>query len=208
MAYKTLQNTASQADVQDADIFAVARGTGALSHVTGSAIVTYLLTALATSTGFLKRASNLSDLADAPTARTNLGLGTSATHAAGDFLTSAAPSATGGMTLAGGLVQSGATVQSVNALAALDIAWSTQDWHTKSISANSTFTFSGITAAKAQGIVLDLTISSSATTTWPATVKWSSGIAPTLGNGRHILGFLTDDGGSTVVGIVGAAAVA
>jgi hypothetical protein len=41
-------------------------------------------------------------------------------------------------------------------------------------------------------------------------VKWASGVNPSasLGDGRHILGFMTDNGGTSVVGFVGAVAVA
>jgi hypothetical protein len=46
-------------------------------------------TILALATGALQKASNLADLGSAATARTNLGLGTAATHAAGDFATAA-----------------------------------------------------------------------------------------------------------------------
>jgi hypothetical protein len=115
---------------------------------------------------------------------------------------------TGGMTLSDGLTFTGSTKQNVSAMASLDIDVSAGEWFTKSISSNSIFTFSNPTASKAQGFVLDLTISSAATTTWPAAVKWSLGTAPVLGNGRHLIGFVTDDGGTTYVGIVGARAVA
>lgn len=113
-----------------------------------------------------------------------------------------APTITGGMTL------SGSTKQNVTAVAAAALDLSASDWFTKSISSNTTFTFTGATASKAQGFVLDLTISSAAVPTWPAAVKWSLGTAPTLGNGRHIIGFITDDGGTTYVGKVGMQAVA
>lgn len=112
--------------------------------------------------------------------------------------------ASGATTLSGGLTQTGSTKQNVTAAAALNIDVTAGDFFTKSISANSTFTFSGATALMAQVFILDLTISSAAVPTWPVTVKWSLGVAPTLGNGRHIVGFVTDDGGTTWVGVVAA----
>jgi hypothetical protein len=51
---------------------------------------------------------------------------------------------------------------------------------------------------------LKLTISSSAVPTWPTSVDWPGGSAPTLGNGTHVLGFLTFDGGTSWVGVVAA----
>lgn len=198
MAAKTLQQTTVQADVLSTDILGIARGSGPLSNVVVSALVTFLKAGTGgIGSFFLQAANNLSDLANAATARTNLGV-----------QPSVAPSFTGGMTLTGGLGQTGGTVQNVDALGALNIDWSAADFHTKSISANSTFTFSGITAAKAQGAILQLIISSSATTTWPASVKWAAGAAPTLGNGTHVIGLVTFDGGTTVDAMVGGIAFA
>lgn len=107
-------------------------------------------------------------------------------------------------TLTGGVTFSGAAKQNVTAVAALDIDVSTAEFFTKSISGNSTFTFSNATASKAQGFALELTISSAAVPTWPASVDWTGGVAPTLGNGVHVLGFITFNGGTAWTGFVGA----
>lgn len=121
------------------------------------------------------------------------------------------PTITGGTTSAptitGGSTFSGSTKQNVQPVAALDIDVSIGEFFTKSISTNSTFTFSNVTASKAQAFILELTVSSAAVPTWPAAVKWSGGVAPTLGNGKHDVGFLTLDGGTTWTGILAATGV-
>jgi hypothetical protein len=43
--------------------------------------------------------------------------------------------------------------------------------------------------------------------TWPASVKWPGSVAPPIPAGRSWIGFITDDGGTTWVGILGPAAV-
>lgn len=220
MASKTFAQLASQADVQDADLLAAYRGTGPLKSVTALVLVAYLAAT------FLKRSNNLSDLADAPTARTNLGLGTAATHAATEFMLGAnnlsdvasAATARGNLGAAptaspvftGGVTQTGSSKASVTALAALDIDWSANDVQTKAISSNSTFTFSNFTTGKAQSVTLFLTISSAAVPAWPASVKYGGGVNPsaTLGNGTHMLQLTTPDGGTTVVLTVAAKAYA
>lgn len=121
---------------------------------------------------------------------------------------SAAPSFTGGVTIAGGADFTGSTKSNVQALAAADFDLTAADFFTKSISTNTTFTFSGATASKAQAFVVELTISSSAVPTWPASVKWAGGVAPTLPNGRHILGFVTVNGGTLWTGIKSAISAA
>lgn len=103
-----------------------------------------------------------------------------------------------------GLTQTGSTKQSVTAMAALDIDLSANDFFTKSISTNSTFTFSNATASVAQAFILQLTISSAAIPTWPASVTWAGGVVPTFGNGRSLIGFVTMNGGTTWTGIPGA----
>jgi len=107
-----------------------------------------------------------------------------------------------------GLTYTGSTKQNVNAVAAASIDWSAAEFHTKSISSNTTFTFANIAVSKAQAVVLLLTISSAAVPTWPAAVKWTVGVAPTLGNGTHMLGFVTFDGGTTIYGQIGIQAAA
>jgi hypothetical protein len=164
--------------------------------------------------------NNLSDLPNASVARGNLGLGTAATLAASALFqvtnnlsevanaatarTNLGAAAAAAPTITGGMTFSGNTKQNVAAVAALDIDVSVGEFHTKSISSNSTFTFSGVTASKAQAFVLELTISSNAVPTWPASVEWEEGVAAEPGNGTHLIGFVTFDGGTSWIGMVGA----
>ena len=83
------------------------------------------------------------------------------------------------------------------AVGALDIDLSTGNYFTKTISANSTFTFSNPPASGTVGsFTLELT-HTSGTVTWPASVKFPADTAPTLTTGKtHIFVFVTDDGGT------------
>lgn len=74
---------------------------------------------------------------------------------------------------------------------------------TKTISANTTFTISGVPSGKAATFSLILTNGGSKTVTWPSSVKWAGGNAPSLtASGKDILTFLTGNGGSTWYGVV------
>lgn len=65
------------------------------------------------------------------------------------------------------------------AVAAVNIDWSTSNTFTKTLSANSTFTFSNVKAG--QTIIIQVTnTASNFTLAWPATVKWPGGTTPTL----------------------------
>jgi hypothetical protein len=121
----------------------------------------------------------------------------------GKFLTTNGSVAGWSDPLAGPVV-TGSVKQNVQAVAALSIDLSASDFFTKAIAANSTFTFTNPTASKAQAFALKLTITSAAVPTWPGSVKWPGGSAPSLGNGTHVVGFVTFDGGTTWVGILAA----
>jgi len=91
---------------------------------------------------------------------------------------------------------SGTIAQNVVAMAALDVDCSTGNYFTKTINANSTFTFSNVPASRAYSFVLELT-HTSGTVTWPTSVKFPADTAPTLTAGKtHLFVFETNDGGS------------
>ena len=75
---------------------------------------------------------------------------------------------------------------------------------TKTITANTTISFSNVPAAPATACVtLILTNGGAYTVTWPSSVKWSDGTAPDLtASGVDVLTFLTIDGGTTWYGTV------
>lgn len=75
---------------------------------------------------------------------------------------------------------------------------------TKTITANTTISFTNVPAAPATACVtLILTNGGAYTVTWPSSVKWNGGTAPTLtSSGVDILTFLTVDGGTTWYGSV------
>jgi len=105
-------------------------------------------------------------------------------------------SADGTTSLLGDLDIDGSYRSNIVAVAALNIDCSAGNYFTKTISSNSTFTFSNATSSRAISFTLELT-HTSGTVTWPASVKWPSDTAPTLTTGKtHLFMFVTDDGGT------------
>jgi hypothetical protein len=89
----------------------------------------------------------------------------------------------------------GPQVSKITAMAALDVDCSQGNYFTKTIAANSTFTFSNAPAG-AYNFTLELT-HTSGTVTWPSSVRWPSDIAPILATGKtHLFIFVTDDAGT------------
>lgn len=90
----------------------------------------------------------------------------------------------------------GSQAGNIVAVAALNIDCSTGNYFTKTIAADSTFTFSNVPASRAYGFTLEIT-HTSGVVTWPVAVKWPSDTPPTLTTGKtHLFVFVTDDGGS------------
>lgn len=80
---------------------------------------------------------------------------------------------------------------------ALNIDCAAGNFFAKSISADSTFTFSNVPPGAAYAFVLELT-HSAGIVTWPTSVRWPSSLAPSLTTGKvHVFTFVTDNGGVT-----------
>ena len=108
-------------------------------------------------------------------------------------------------TLTGATID-GSYKQVAEAVGALDIDLSTGNYFTKTISADSTFTFSNPAASgTVSSFTLELT-HTSGTITWPTTVVWNGGVgktAPTVATGKtHLFLFVTDSAGATYRGAV------
>lgn len=214
MADKDYSELTSATTAADTDLLAIYPVGGPLKKLTWATFKSLVITALGSA--YLTVANNLSDLASASSARANLGLGTAAQLASSALFqvannlsevanaatarTNIGAAAAASPTITGGMTFTGSTKQEVQALSGTAIDTSLDEFFTKSISTNSTFTFTNATAAKAQAFALLLTISSAAVPTWPAAVKWPGGATPTLGNGVHVVGFFTFDGGTTWYG--------
>ena len=97
--------------------------------------------------------------------------------------------------MTGDIYANGSVRGNVTAMGALDIDCSAGNYFTKTISSNSTFTFSNVPAGS-YAFTLELTHTSGAAT-WPVSVKWPADTAPSLTTGKtHIFVFVTDDGGT------------
>jgi hypothetical protein len=85
------------------------------------------------------------------------------------------------------------------AVAASAIDLSLGNYFTKTISGTTTFTVSNVASSgTVNSFILDLTNGGSATVNWFSGVKWAGGTAPTLtASGRDVLGFFTQDAGTT-----------
>ena len=132
----------------------------------------------------------LLDDADAATQRATLGLADTAKL-------NTAQSFTALQTFDSGIANDGPYTEDVTAVAALDVDCSLGNYFTKTIAADSTFTFSNAPASgRAYAFTLEVT-HTSGTITWPTSVKWPYDVTPSLTTGKtHLFIFFTKDGGT------------
>lgn len=100
-----------------------------------------------------------------------------------------------------GIINTASATSSVSAVSDSTLDVSVSNVFTKTISAETTFAITGATSGFCVLFTLILTNGGSATVTWPTSVKWSGGTAPTLtAAGVDILTFTSIDGGATWYG--------
>ena len=91
---------------------------------------------------------------------------------------------------------------SVVAVAASAIDCAVGNYFTKTASGALTWTVTNVPASGAFTFLLELTNGGTGTQTWMSGIKWPGGTAPTLTtSGVDVLGFITDDGGTTWRGV-------
>lgn len=91
----------------------------------------------------------------------------------------------------------GPSASNIVAVAASDINCALGNYFTKTINGATTFTFSNVPSSRAFSFVLAVS-HTSGSITWPATVSWPNGTAPTLTTGKtHLFVFVTSDSGTT-----------
>ena len=85
----------------------------------------------------------------------------------------------------------------IKAVTASTIDCSTGNYFTKTITANTAFSFSGAPTGKAYGFTLKV-VHTSGAITWPSSVRWAESTPPTIvAGGTSLFMFITDDDGST-----------
>lgn len=102
----------------------------------------------------------------------------------------------GDVTINGSSFSNGAYRSNIVAMGGTVMDCSAGNYFTKTISANSTFSFSNVPSGASYSLTLELT-HTSGTVTWPASVKWPRDEPPILTTGKtHVFVLFTDDGGT------------
>ena len=95
-----------------------------------------------------------------------------------------------------------ASRSTVNTVSASTIDCSVGSYFTKTATGALSWTVSNAPASGAFSFLLELTNGGTGTQTWFTGIKWPGGTAPTLtASGVDLLGFITDDGGTTWRGV-------
>jgi hypothetical protein len=90
----------------------------------------------------------------------------------------------------------------INAVAASAIDCSAGNFFTKTATGALTWTVTNVPASRAYSFILELTNGGTGTQNWFTGIKWPGGTAPTLvASGVDVLGFYTDDSGTTWRGV-------
>ncbi len=90
----------------------------------------------------------------------------------------------------------------VGTITASDVDLNTGNYFVDTLAANTTYTFSN--PGSVQTFIMEITGASTFAITWPGTVQWAGGTAPTVpaAGQTDVLSFVTGDGGTTYLGLL------
>lgn len=118
-----------------------------------------------------------------------------------NFAPFASPTFTGTVTTATADLL-GSVRGSVTTVAASAVDCSLGNYFIKTATGALTWTATNVPATRAYSFILELTNGGTGAQTWYSGIKWPGGTAPTLvASGVDVLGFITDDGGTTWRGV-------
>lgn len=96
----------------------------------------------------------------------------------------------------------GSVRSNITTVAESAVDCSAGNFFTKTATGALTWTVTNVPASRAYSFLLELTNGGTGTQTWFSGIKWPGGTAPTLvASGVDVLGFITDDGGTTWRGV-------
>jgi hypothetical protein len=131
----------------------------------------------------------------------NGGTGVTTSTGTGSTVLSASPTFTGTVTTATADLL-GSVRSNITTVAASAVDCSLGNYFIKTASGALTWTVTNVPASRAYSFLLELTNGGTGTQTWFSGIKWPGGTAPTLTTaGVDVLGFITDDGGTTWRGV-------
>ena len=129
------------------------------------------------------------------------GTGVTSSTGSGNVVLSASPTFTGTVTTATADLL-GSVRGNITTVAASAVDCSLGNYFIKTATGALTWTVTNVPATRAYSFLLELTNGGTGTQTWYSGIKWPGGTAPTLTtSGVDVIGFITDDGGTTWRGV-------